>query len=350
MEGYISGIHACQFKLMTLSLISISSAIMGALGAWSIAKFGRSVRLVDVPNERSSHCTVTPKGGGVGIAGAFVVAACTAGLSTLMWLPLLVMAGLALLSDRIELSPNVRLPSQLLLAGLLVIGIWKASLLPMITRPSTPVIALGVFWVVFIVGTANFYNFMDGINGIAGLTGVIGFGLLGWYLELAGTELPSIIVAEAVSLACLGFLPFNMPKARVFMGDVGSILLGATFAALIYLESNTVLDFLCMVSFLFPFYADELTTMAVRIKDRENLLKPHRRHLYQLLANEQSIPHWKISTGYGIFQLVVGLSMLVAEPHGIQVVLPLLFAFFIAFIYVSFLVRKKLTNANQQPT
>jgi len=134
----------------------------------------------------------------------------------------------------------------------------------------------------------------------------------------------------------------------VFMGDVGSVLLGFVFAALVVLISKSFLDFVCLASFLFPFYADELTTMAVRVKDGENLLKPHRRHLYQLLANEQSIPHWKISTGYGVSQLVVGLTVMLAKPHGILVVLSLLVAYFVAFVFGSFSVRRKLALTSQQ--
>jgi Fuc2NAc and GlcNAc transferase len=84
-----------------------------------------------------------------------------------------------------------------------------------------------------------------------------------------------------MSLSCIGFLPFNVPKAKVFMGDVGSILLGFIFSGMAVYLFNDVLDFICLSSFLFPFYADELTTMIVRLKDGENLTNAHRRHLYQ---------------------------------------------------------------------
>jgi UDP-N-acetylmuramyl pentapeptide phosphotransferase/UDP-N-acetylglucosamine-1-phosphate transferase len=318
-----------------------ASLVLGAIGAWFISVFAGVLRLVDVPNERSSHRAVTPKGGGVGIAGGFLVASVMAGLSAHMWLPLLVMAGLALLGDWIELSPKVRLPAQLFLGGLMVIGIGQVS------PPGMLSVSLGLFWVVFIVGTANFYNFMDGINGIAGLTGGVGFGLLGLYLELAGAEASAIIVAEAVALACLGFLPFNMPKARVFMGDVGSILLGAAFAGLIYMESRTVLDFLCMVSFLFPFYADELTTMVVRLRDGENLTQPHRRHIYQLLANQKGIPHWQISVGYSLAQVLVGASIIALRSLGSTIVFTALVVYFAGFAFCGFLIRSSVEGGQE---
>ena len=82
----------------------------------------------------------------------------------------------------------------------------------------------------------------------------------------------------------------------VFMGDIGSILLGSVFVGLIWLAAEGVLDFVCMP--VFPFYVDELTTVFIRLKGGENLTKPHRRHYYQLLANEKGIAHWKVSVGY----------------------------------------------------
>jgi Fuc2NAc and GlcNAc transferase len=190
------------------------------------------------------------------------------------------------------------------------------------------------------VATANFYNFMDGINGIAGITGIIGFALLAIYLHLNQGLAPLGIVAISISLACLGFIPLNLPKARVFMGDVGSILLGGAYGCLVYLASKSPLDFICMVSFLFPFYADELTTMMVRLREGEKLTQAHRRHLYQLLANEQSIPHWKVTLGYALLQLAVGLSVLLVKSRGIVVVLSLLLFYYVLFSITTYCYRK----------
>ena len=88
-----------------------------------------------------------------------------------------------------------------------------------------------------------------------------------------------------------------MPKARVFMGDVGSVMLGFVYAGLVVGLSYSLNDFMVLCAFLFPFYADELTTLYVRIKGErhsrlmDRLMKPHRRHLYQLLANEMGVAH-----------------------------------------------------------
>ena len=138
-----------------------------------------------------------------------------------------------------------------------------------------------------------------------------------------------------------------MLPAKVFIGDVGSILLGFSFAAIVVILSKSILDFVCLAGFLFPFYADELTTMAARIKDGENLFKPHRRHPYQLLANEKGIPHWKISIAYGLAHLIVGIAILLLRPFGITVVLLLLTVYFLAFIAVSSVIRKNLPISGQ---
>lgn len=195
---------------------------------------------------------------------------------------------------------------------------------------------------IFVVGTANYYNFMHGINGVAAITGIVGFGLLALSNFFSGGDKSFAVLSVCIALSCPGFLPFNMPKARVFMGDVGSIFLGFIFAGMVVVLSKSLLDFICLAAFLFPFYSDELTTMAVRLRDGENLPRPHRRHLYQLLANERGIAHWKISVGYGLFQLVVGISVLLLKPFGILIILALLGVYSGAFIVVSSTIRKRL--------
>ena len=140
---------------------------------------------------------------------------------------------------------------------------------------------------------------MDGIDGIAGITGVVGFALTAGFSKIAEVDGSLFFLSLAMSAACAGFLPFNLPKARVFMGDVGSILLGFVFAGITFILSSDVGSFLCFLSFMFPFYADALTTLFVRWRDGEKLSQAHRRHLYQVLANELAFSHWLISCGYG---------------------------------------------------
>jgi UDP-N-acetylmuramyl pentapeptide phosphotransferase/UDP-N-acetylglucosamine-1-phosphate transferase len=314
-------------------ILLLLAVVLGALGAFMTSRFGYRLGLVDLPTERSSHSMATPKGGGVGLAAAFLVTAVVLDMSMAFWLPLGILVVLSLRGDQVDIPPKLRLPAQFVLIGILVIGT-SAGIHSGMAR-----ILFSLFWVVFIVGTANFYNFMDGINGIAGISGVVGFGLLAIATYKNRPEVG--LVAACMALACLGFLPFNLPRGRVFMGDVGSILLGSVFAGLVYLVSRSLLDFLCMASFLFPFYADELTTMLVRLHAGENLTHPHRRHMYQLLANERRIPHWLVTSGYGLFQLLVGLSVWRCKSLGIAVVLAVLAGWSCIFAACSYYVRKE---------
>ena len=295
----------------------ISSVLLSGAGAWAVSRFALRCNLIDVPTDRSSHSVSTPKGGGVGILAAFVLASALLGISPGIWIPAAVVSLVSLYGDRYGLSPKIRLFAQFAAAALfLYMAGPQAGFLPSVTA--------WLLLFIFIAGTANFYNFMDGINGIAGITGVIGFGFLAFYSFQWGGDAPLTALALCVSLSCLGFLPFNIPGARVFMGDVGSVLLGFLFAQMVVLFSKSLLDFVCLISFIFPFYADEITTMGMRLKSRDDLVMPHRRHLYQLLANELGIPHWKISVGYGLFQLAVGGCVLILRPFGAISVLLLL--------------------------
>jgi Fuc2NAc and GlcNAc transferase len=321
-----------------LKLEYLLSFTFGALGAWIVTCFGNTLSLLDHPNERSSHYIPTPKGGGIGILISFVFVCIFHKINFTFWFPLSIASIVGFCGDRIELSPKTRLFIQFLAAFALILGMdhskFNIILLVLFSLP----------FAVFIVGTANFYNFMDGINGIAGITGLVGFGLLAFYASCLGSNSPLIALAICISLACLGFLPFNIPRAKVFMGDVGSILLGFVFAGMVVYFSKSFLDFICLSSFLFPFYADELTTMMVRLKNGENLTKAHRRHLYQLLANEYKIPHWKVSLGYGLFQFLIGISILLVKNMGLIMVVSTLVFYGCFFTICSFIFRKKTTH------
>jgi len=315
-----------------------SCIILGGAGAWLISRWGGSIGLLDSPNERSSHDGFIPKGGGIGILAAFVLSSLVLKIPVGFWLSVSFLALISFYGDKSELPPKFRLPVQFIVALFLV-------------QPLTLNSQFSVLWLtfltVFIVGTANFYNFMDGINGIAGITGVVAFGLLALSASFSGINSAFVTMAICMSFSCLGFLPFNIPKAKVFMGDVGSILLGFVFAGMVVYLSKSFLDFICLAALLFPFYADELTTMYVRFRKGENLIQPHRRHLYQILANDQGRPHWKVAVGYGLAQLIGGMIVLIIKPFGSIIVLSLLAVYFGAFIAVSSFVRKKVNICTQ---
>jgi UDP-N-acetylmuramyl pentapeptide phosphotransferase/UDP-N-acetylglucosamine-1-phosphate transferase len=307
--------------------------IISACGALFMSRFGSALGFIDHPNERSSHSGLITKAGAVGILTSFIWAAARLNISVFFYLPVSSIAIIGLLSDRRELSPKSRLILQFICAFVLIAAIYS------VVSGGFVWVVLTICFAIFIVGTANIYNFMDGINGIAAITGIVGFGLLSVFaFTMSGSTMVGTL-ALCVAFSCLGFLPFNFPKARVFMGDVGSILLGFLFAGIVVWLSRGILDFICLASFMFPFYADELTTMYLRIRNGEDLTKPHRKHLYQIFANELSVPHWKVSVMYGVAQLVIGVSALLLRPFGVIMVLTL-GAYFIVFCLVSFSVRR----------
>lgn len=307
---------------------------LGAVGAWFMSRYGFLLGVVDIPNRRSSHSSPTPRGGGIGLLLTFFMASVVfANAPVSLWLPATCLALVSLFDDRLDLSPTTRLIFQF--------GAAAAVVLPGgFNEFSYPALLLVPFWLVFIVGTANFYNFMDGINGIAGITGMVGFGLAATFTGMGDANSTLISLLLAMSAACAGFLPFNLPRARVFMGDVGSILLGFVFAGTTFIVAHDLAGLLCFLTFMLPFYADALTTLVVRWQDGENLSHAHRRHLYQVLANEYGLPHWLVAGGYGFIQLLIGTTMLWAWSRGLWLQVVLLTLYSLLFSAFTWWVRK----------
>lgn len=320
--------------------------LFGAGGAGIVAKIGTRLGLSDIPSSRSSHTISTPKGGGVGILFSFLLVCLYLKISFLFWFPSIVVALISFWGDKYDLSPKLRLICQFILAGIILGNMDLEKFAPIFNTIHTSItykaiyISIFICLLVFVVGTANFYNFMDGINGIAGITGFIAFSLIGIVAFINRSQSSYFILAVSIALSCLGFLPFNFPKAKVFMGDVGSILLGFVFASLVILISKNWTDFFCYSGFIFPFFTDEIITMLERIKRKESLTKPHRCHFYQILVNEKKIDHWKVALGYGIVQLSIGLVLLVAKNHGLVSVIAVLTLAFILFSYINYLIKK----------
>jgi Fuc2NAc and GlcNAc transferase len=326
-------------KIELISALLLPSIFLSGAGAWFIGKYGYRLNLLDEPNERSSHRIATPRGGAIGILAAFVFASFCLNIPPSFWAPAALLAGVSFIGDQIEISPIVRLIFQFVASIILLFGYWTDA------PESAPNLVMIIPFAIYIAATVNYYNFMDGINGIAGITGTVGFFLLAVFSYSRHIDINLTLLSINLSFSCLGFLPFNVPRARVFMGDVGSILLGFVFAAMVIWLSKSLLDFLCLASFLFPFYADELTTELVRLRDGEKIWKPHRRHLYQLLANEYGIRHWKIAAGYGIAQLLIGVSIFFMINAGICAVAITICFYLMVFSIFSCTIRKRLVQS-----
>ena len=256
--------------------------------------------IIDKPNLRSSHTQITLRGGGIiFLLGAWIYAAFF-GLSYPWFLAgLTAIAGISFVDD-IRPVPNkyrllVHFASMLLMFRDFGILNWE----------SWWMILLGL---VLCVGIINAYNFMDGINGITGgysLAVLVPLMYLNQSLHFV--DMNFLIVAI---LSTLVFCFFNFRKrAKCFAGDVGSV--GIAFILLFALGKLILQtrDFTYLL-FLGVYGADSVLTIVHRILLHENLGEAHRKHAYQLMANELKMPHVVVSAIYMVLQLVVSFGLI----------------------------------------
>ncbi|HNT57518.1 MAG TPA: glycosyltransferase family 4 protein [Syntrophales bacterium] len=311
---------------------------LSALGGLMILRFARNGRMIDVPGERSSHRDPMPTGGGVGILSAFLFSALYLRVPPGVWFPSAILALVSLYGDWFKLSPHFRLSVQFL-----AVAVFVFSFVPSAgSANGAPfIVFFFLFASVYIVGTANFFNFMDGIDGMLALSSAVSFGFAALFVYTEGGDPLYFRFALCLAAACLGFLPLNFPRAKVFMGDVGSILIGFLYGGLVIILSGSPLDFAVLSGCAGLIYADVLTTLFIRWRRGENLLLAHRRHLYQVLANERGVAHWKISVLYGMVQIILGSLLFLVKPYGFFSVTLLLLLFFTAFVFFGSHIRRR---------
>lgn len=230
---------------------------------------------VDLPNERSLHKTPTPRTGGLGIlAGATAgVALVHSSESATLWVVALCLGAVSFADDRWSLSIGLRFAAQFLAAIVVMVRLSNGQPLWWVGS--------AVFATVWMT---NLYNFMDGADGLAGGMGAIGFGA---YSVAAWTHGAPGLAALSACLAtgCTAFLRYNFPPAKIFMGDVGSTVLGFSAATLgAYGESVQLWPrWFPFLAFL-PFISDASVTILKRAVRRERIWRAHREHYYQRLV------------------------------------------------------------------
>jgi len=279
----------------TALLLGVLSAVLAFVGVRGMLSFARRRQFVAVANERSSHTGRTPTGGGVGVAAAMAVTVLVAWLtgfgSELLWAAPVSLAACAVgwCDDRRDLRALPKFALMLAVVCPVVLLVPEARLTS-VPLPFVGVLELGVatvplslFW---LVGYANAFNFMDGIDGIAGWTAALAglaFAVLG---ALAGDG-NTLLLGSLTAGVALGFLPWNFPRARIFMGDAGSLPLGflIAFTALSAAHSGA-LPFPGAVLLLGPFLFDVMLTLVRRTLRGASLGEAHREHLYQRLAQQ----------------------------------------------------------------
>jgi len=246
-----------------------------------------SVGILDSPNARSSHTQVTPRGGGLAVL-AGVCCATAAAVVLGSAIPWGVIAGacalavLGLADDRASVPPLARLAVQVVvgaLVGASIGGVQDA-----------------VLGAVVIPAAVNVVNFMDGINGISALHGTLwGLAALaigGWH---GHSQLATLGAVTAGSL--LGFLPWNAPRAKLFLGDSGSYLLGGLIGGglLLSVGPHHPTNGWVVVAPLTLYLADTAAVLSRRAVQHKPLLQAHREHVYQLLSNECGLSHTTVA-------------------------------------------------------
>jgi Fuc2NAc and GlcNAc transferase len=260
--------------------------------------------VLDVPNARSAHSTLTPRGGGVGIYVPLLIAVGWLLWSgridwgtghALFWCGLLV-AGIGVVDDIKGLLVLVRLSAHLLAsacAAFLVLG-WHSSL------SSAAILSAAT---IFIAGMLNIYNFMDGIDGIAGSES--SFGGLAMMVFAGASGIAGLGELGAVVLgASLGFLVWNWPQAKIFMGDAASGFLGFLFGCVTIAcaarDPRTLWPWLIVFG---VFLVDSGLTLLVRLLRGERVYQAHRKHAYQNLARLYR-SHLKVTAGVNVVNLL----------------------------------------------
>lgn len=269
---------------MSLSVVVLllASVLTFVLTGW-MTVHARARRILDVPNERSSHTVPTPRGGGVGIvasfAGGVIVlalggslggreAAAYAGAAGLV-------AAVGMLDDVCKVSVSWRLIVHFVAVGLGLVLL--GELLPPFASwwPLAPLLVVGLVWFL------NLYNFMDGIDGLAtaeAITVCLGMAALA---SLEG-RFDLALVPALLAFAALGFLPWNAPPAKIFMGDVGSGFIGCVLGFMI-VHLAAAEPSLLAACLILPavFVADASVTLLRRMLAGRAIHQAHRSHAYQ---------------------------------------------------------------------
>jgi UDP-N-acetylmuramyl pentapeptide phosphotransferase/UDP-N-acetylglucosamine-1-phosphate transferase len=288
-----------------LVLWSLLFAAIGAAGTWLARGYALRRHLLDQPGDRRSHAVATPRGGGIAIALAFLVAIVAMAarrpdeivLLVCAAIGLVLVSGIGWIDDHRPLSPWSRLAVHVLAAGWLMAGVYLSG------RGGGA--ALGAFVAALVL--VNVWNFMDGIDGLAASQAVLaGAGLA----FLAGTDALAVHLGLALIASIFGFLPFNFPRARIFLGDVGSGALGYALALLLAMsmhrlstEGGSTGAWLLVLLPVSAFVLDAGLTLSARVVRGEKWWTPHVQHVYQRWARRLG-GHPPVTAAYAVWTLV----------------------------------------------
>ena len=330
---------------IVLSILLLSGVLSFFLG-FPLRRYLVAQAVIDQPNSRSSHSIPTVRGGGLSIVSILMVSLLVVVAKQREGLPFVVLIAIALVAtvswfdDRVSLSQLKRFGSHMLggmaIVGTLVFLEWSAGVRGksmMYLIGGSPVLLL------WIMGYANAYNFMDGINGIAGVQAVVTSLFTGLVVyEVSGQSLNGpVLVSLALGGASFGFLPHNFPKARMFMGDVGSVTIGFSLAA-ISVWSAAVYGWMLLIPLSLihtNFVLDTAITLLRRVIKGENWWQGHREHFYQRLVRSGA-SHPLVTVIEAVMQILSGVllyQLLFVGSWGSTAIASLVISLWIGFFY-----------------
>lgn len=251
--------------------------------------------IIDVPNKRSSHDKYTIRGGGI----VFLLAIILSGIMHPHYILVVFGASLigiiSFLDDSLDLSNRIRIVFHLIATSILFY--------------SFPIFGFISWWgiialYILVIGIINAYNFMDGINGITGLYSLVVLGGL-QYVNLNQISFVEPDLIWIPMLSCLVFLYFNFRKRAIcFAGDVGSVTM-AFWIIMLLLKIVFETGNWTYILFLAVYGVDTILTIIHRLLLRENIFNAHRLHFYQIMANEQRVPHLVVAAIYALIQIFI---------------------------------------------
>ena len=262
--------------------------------------------IIDKPNERSSHSTITLRGGGVIFyIGALIYFIASGATYPWFMLGLTMITAISFIDD---IKPISQLPRLVVhfTAMLLLFYQWGLYNLPWWSIIVALVVCTGII---------NAYNFMDGINGITGGYSLVVLCALS-YANARIVEFvePSLIYTMICAVAVFCFFNFRK-KAKCFAGDVGSVTIAFIVLFLLGKLMLTTMNFSWFI-LLVVYGVDSVLTIIHRIMLRENIGNPHRKHLYQIMANELKVPHVVVSSVYMVVQAAIVVGYIVCYGCG----------------------------------
>jgi len=292
---------------------------------------GSRLHLLDYPNARSLHEVPTPRTGGLALLGSVAIGLIlatlwefpakewwlgspqtspTAGLWILGMTVLLALV--SFWDDRGGLPVSFRFAVQLVAAAAVVSG--AGISLSSMTLPAVGGVQLGIAAVpltlLFVLWMTNLYNFMDGMDGFAGGMTLFGFGAMAYFAWQA-QHLFILMLSLAISMGAVGFLLYNLPPARIFMGDVGSISLGFLSGTLIVLGvRDGLFDIWTPILVFSPFVLDATVTVLRRALRGEKIWEAHRTHYYQRLVLHGWGHRKTLLSEYALMALCVAAALL----------------------------------------